>query len=153
MEAFMVLQSLTLRLAMSGLMVTVATGAFAYTGQELASKAKVKIDDARAIALKARPGAITTEELEKEKGGSGLRYSFGVKSGGAVYEVGVDAQTGRVLENKKEGPHSDRNTRRGGQEDYSDYKPLKTLRFEMIWTLPRHDLPPHRADASVRFPF
>jgi hypothetical protein len=64
---------------------------FAYTGQELASKAKVKIDDARAIALKVRPGAISTEELEKEKGGSGLRYSFGVKSGKALYEVGVDA--------------------------------------------------------------
>ncbi len=38
----MVLQSLTPRLAMLGLMVTVATGAFAYTGQELASKAKEK---------------------------------------------------------------------------------------------------------------
>jgi len=107
MEAFMVLQSLTLRLAMAGLMVTVATRAFAYTGQDLASKAKVKIDDARAIALKARPGAITTEELEKEKGGSGLRYSFGVKSGKALYEVGVDAQTGKVLENAKEGKHPD----------------------------------------------
>ncbi len=76
-------------------------------GQELASKAKVKIDDARATALKARPGAISTEELEKEKGGSGLRYSFGVKSGKALYEVGVDAQTGKVLENTKEGEHPD----------------------------------------------
>ena len=80
---------------------------FAYTGQELASKAKVKIDDARAIALKVRPGAISTEELEKEKGGSGLRYSFGVKSGKALYEVGVDAQTGKVLENAKEGKQPD----------------------------------------------
>jgi uncharacterized membrane protein YkoI len=107
MEAFMVLQSLAPRLAMVGLMVTVATGAFAYTGQELAATAKVKIDDARAIALKARPGTISTEELEKEKGGSGLRYSFGVKSGKALYEVGVDAQTGKVLENAKEGKHPD----------------------------------------------
>jgi uncharacterized membrane protein YkoI len=40
--------------------------------------------------------------LEKEKGGSGLRYSFGVKSRKALYEVGVDAQTGKVLENSKE---------------------------------------------------
>lgn len=103
----MVRRSFNLRLAMVGLMVTVATGAFAYTGQELASTAKVKIDDARAIALKARPGAISTEELEKEKGGSGLRYSFGVKSGSALYEVGVDAQTGKVLENTKEGEHPD----------------------------------------------
>ena len=40
-------------------------------------------------------------------GGSGLRYSFGVKSGNALYEVGVDAQTGKVLENAKEGKHPD----------------------------------------------
>jgi uncharacterized membrane protein YkoI len=57
--------------------------------------------------LKACPGTITDEELEKEMGGSGLRYSFDIKSGRTVYEVGVDAQTGKVLENKKEGPHPD----------------------------------------------
>ena len=55
-----------------------ANGAFAYPGQELAGKAKVTIDQARASALKARPGTITDEELEREKGGSGLRYSFDV---------------------------------------------------------------------------
>ena len=72
-----------------------------FAGQELAiaGTAKVKPEQARSIALKARPGAITTEELEKEKGGSGFRYSFVVKSGTALYEVGVDAQTGKVLEN------------------------------------------------------
>lgn len=80
---------------------------FAYTGQELAGKAKISIDQARSIALKTRPGTITDEELEKENGGSGLRYSFDVKSGNVVYEVGVDAQTGKVLENSKEGPHPD----------------------------------------------
>jgi|ERR1700756_3033982 uncharacterized membrane protein YkoI len=84
-----------------------ANGSLAYTGQELASKAKITIDEARAIALKARPGAVTDEELEKEKGGSGLRYSFDVKSGNVTYEVGVDAQTGKVLENSKEGRHPD----------------------------------------------
>jgi uncharacterized membrane protein YkoI len=42
-----------------------------------------------------------------EKGGSGLRYSFDIKSADGLYEVGVDAQTGKVLENKKEGPHPD----------------------------------------------
>jgi uncharacterized membrane protein YkoI len=36
-----------------------------------------------------------------------LRYSFGIKSGSVTQEVGVDARTGRVLENKKEGPHPD----------------------------------------------
>jgi len=81
--------------------------AFAYTDQELAGKAKITIDQARSIALKARPGTITDEELEKEKGGSGLRYSFNVKSGKVVYEVGVDARTGKILENSKEGLHPD----------------------------------------------
>jgi uncharacterized membrane protein YkoI len=81
--------------------------AMAYTGQELASQAKVGIAEARAIALKAFPGKITDEELEKENGGSGLRYSFDIKRGTVTQEVGVDAQSGRVLENKKEGPDSD----------------------------------------------
>ena len=79
--------------------------AFAYTGQELASQAKVTIDQARATALKAVPGAITDEELENE--GGGLRYSFDVKRNGKTYEVGVDAQTGAVLEHKVEGPNPD----------------------------------------------
>lgn len=78
-----------------------------FTGSELLSKAKIKLDEARTIALKARPGQITDQELEKEGGGSGLRYSFDVKAGGATYEVGVDAATGKVLENAKEGPHPD----------------------------------------------
>ena len=77
------------------------------TGQELAKDAKISIKQARAIALKAYPGEITDEELEKERGGSGLRYSFDIKRGAITQEVGVDARTGRVLENKKEGPHPD----------------------------------------------
>ena len=81
--------------------------AMAYTGQELAKHAKISITEARAIALKAHPGKITDEELEKEKGGSGLRYSFDIKRGSVTQEVGVDAKTGKVLENKKEGPHPD----------------------------------------------
>jgi uncharacterized membrane protein YkoI len=81
--------------------------AMAYTGQELASQAKVGIAEARAIALKAFPGKITDEELEKENGGSGLRYSFDIKRGTVTQEVGVDAQSGRVVEKKKEGPDSD----------------------------------------------
>lgn len=81
--------------------------AMAYTGQELANQAKVGITEARAAALKAYPGRITDEELEKEKGGSGLRYSFDIKRGKSTQEVGVDAQTGKVLENAKEGANPD----------------------------------------------
>ena len=92
-----------------GAAITILTTvpAVAYTGQELANQAKVSISDARAIALRAHPGKITDEELENEKGGSGLRYSFDIKRGTVTQEVGVDAQTGKVLENKREGRHPD----------------------------------------------
>jgi uncharacterized membrane protein YkoI len=62
---------------------------------------------ARSIALKAAPGNITKEELEKEGGGSGLRYTFVIKRGAKAYEVGIDAQTGAILENQIEGPNAD----------------------------------------------
>ena len=94
-------------LALAGLISVPSGHVSAYTGEKLAKGAKVTMEQARAIALQARAGAITDEELEREKGGSGLRYSFDIKSDGTVYEVGVDAQTGKVLENKKEGPHPD----------------------------------------------
>lgn len=89
------------------LMLASVMPAMAYTGQELATHAKVSIAEARATALKTHPGKITDEELEKEKGGSGLRYSFDIKRGNATQEVGIDAQTGEVLKNAKEGPHPD----------------------------------------------
>jgi uncharacterized membrane protein YkoI len=78
-----------------------------YTGHELAGAAQVSLAQARATALKARPGVITDQELEKEGGGSGLRYSFDIKSGGKTYEVGVDAKSGKVLENAAEGKNPD----------------------------------------------
>jgi uncharacterized membrane protein YkoI len=98
---------ITFGLALLGLISALPSHLLAYTGEKLAKEAKVSIEQARAIALQTRAGAITDEELERENGGSGLRYSFDIKSGGAVYEVGVDAQSGKVLENKKEGPHPD----------------------------------------------
>jgi len=76
-------------------------------GAKLAPTARVKLATARATALKARPGKITDQELEKEKGGSGLRYSFDILSAGKTYEVGVDAKTGAVLENGAEGKNPD----------------------------------------------
>jgi uncharacterized membrane protein YkoI len=75
--------------------------------QHLAAKASVSLVEAQRIAMNARPGAITDKELEKEKGGSGLRYSFDILSAGITYEVGVDAKTGQVLENVPEGSHPD----------------------------------------------
>lgn len=91
----------------AAVLLALATPTFAFTGQKLAGEAKVSIEEARAIALKAHPGKITDEELERERGGSGLRYSFDIKRGAVTQEVGVDAVTGKVLENAAEGPHPD----------------------------------------------
>ena len=91
----------------AALTLALAGHAFAYTGQEMEKGAKVSIVEARSIALKAHAGKIASEELEREQGGSGLRYSFDIKTGGVTQEVGVDAMTGRVLENAKEGKHPD----------------------------------------------
>lgn len=68
-------------------------------GAQYLKNAKVKLVDARAIALKTCDGKIIAQELEKERGGSGLRYSFDIRKGEVVHEVGVDAKTGKVLEN------------------------------------------------------
>ena len=89
-----------------------ATGAAAalpshFAGAELLSQAKITLAKARSTALAARPGQITDQELEKERGGTGLRYSFDIKSNGKTFEVGVDARTGKVLENDAEGPDAD----------------------------------------------
>jgi uncharacterized membrane protein YkoI len=80
----------------------VSTSALAYSGEKFAKDAKITMDQALATAQKARPGAITDRELEHERGGSGLRYSFDIKASGHNYEVGVDAMTGVVLENGPE---------------------------------------------------
>ena len=84
-----------------------STAAWAYPGQSLAAHARIQVAEARDIALHARPGVVTAEELERERGGSGLRYSFDIRTDSGVYEVGVDAQTGAVLENAREGAHAD----------------------------------------------
>lgn len=75
----------------------------AFPGQkEFGAQAKVTIQQARQIALHAFPGKIVTEELEKEKGGSGLRYSFAIKGSAGLREIGVDAASGKVLEDATE---------------------------------------------------
>jgi Peptidase propeptide and YPEB domain len=96
-----------IRYAVLGLALLLACPALAYKGEKLAKDAKISIAEARAIALKAHPGKITDEELERESGGTGLRYSFDIKSGSTTQEVGVDARTGRVLENATEGKNPD----------------------------------------------
>lgn len=89
------------------LVSSTAVSAWAWQGETLSNKANVSLQQARAIALNAHPGQITDEELEKEAGGTGLRYSFDIRSGKVTQEVGVDARTGKLLENKAEGPNPD----------------------------------------------
>src|SRR5262249_60186255 len=86
-------------LTLVGLIFAVPSYLLAYSGEKLAKGAKVSIEDARAIALKAQPGTISDEELERERGGSGLRDCFDIKGGGGVYGGGVDAQSGEGLGN------------------------------------------------------
>ncbi|MHB8453935.1 MAG: PepSY domain-containing protein [Acidiferrobacterales bacterium] len=93
--------------ALSLVLATAGTAAFAYTGEHLAKDAKIGISQARTIAIKAFPGKVVHEELEHEKGGSGLRYSFDIRRGKTTQEVGVDAKTGKVLENDAEGSNPD----------------------------------------------
>ena len=100
----------TLRFAsMLAFACAVACGgsALAYTGQQYAHDAKISMAQATQMALKVQHGKITDSELEREPGGSGLRYSFDIKSGASTHEVGIDAKTGKVLENSVEGANPD----------------------------------------------
>lgn len=90
------------------LSLALPSAALAWTGEKFAAQAKLTMKQAAAIAIKKHPGTIIDRELEREHGGSGLRYSFDIKgTAGAIYEVGVDAKTGKVLEESEEGAHQD----------------------------------------------
>jgi uncharacterized membrane protein YkoI len=96
------------RILIGTLIATLLTGtAFALDGEEYLKDASVQPAAARTTALKAYPGKIVSEELEKESGGSGLRYSFVIARHGEKHEVGIDAKTGAVLENAVEGKNPD----------------------------------------------
>lgn len=83
--------------------VVVMPPALASAGAASARRPAISMDQARQTALEAYPGGkIAKEELEKEGGGSGLRYTFDIKRGSTIYEVGVDAMTGKVLEKATE---------------------------------------------------
>lgn len=93
-------------------MKIVLTAAFATTAlllampADAASKAppkpRLSMAAARAIALKIAPGRVKDAEYEFEKGG--WRYSFDIAQGSKIHEVGVDAMTGKIVEDKFEAP-------------------------------------------------
>jgi hypothetical protein len=94
-------------LSTAGGIAAAASWPFPYKGEELAHNARVTLMTARQLAKRARPGIIISQTLEREAGGSGLRYSFDIKSGARVYEVGIDARSGRVLHDTVASPNSD----------------------------------------------
>ncbi|MEO6152355.1 MAG: PepSY domain-containing protein [Croceibacterium sp.] len=66
-----------------------------------APKPKLSLSQARAIALRLAPGKVISSEYENE--GGGWRYSFDIQQKGNVQEIGIDGQTGKIVENKSEG--------------------------------------------------
>ncbi len=76
--------------------------AYAYVGEQYAKDAKITMEQARSHALQLAPGNIKDAELEKEGSGSRLRYSFDIQTKSGIREVGIDAMTGKVVENKVE---------------------------------------------------
>ena len=86
------------------LSIAAATVAFAIGGAAIGATPptpKISKAQARAIALKLAPGKIKEGEYEYERGG--WRWSFDIQMPGHIQEIGVDAQTGRIVENSNEG--------------------------------------------------
>ncbi len=102
------MKNITTAALAAALAATVTTGVAlaSYPGQQYASRAHVSLQQARAITLRTVHGTIVSQELEYEGGGSGLRYTFDVKTQDGVREVGVDASNGAVLENTADGAPS-----------------------------------------------
>lgn len=64
--------------------------------EKYSRQAKITMEQAMEIALKRIPGTITDRDLEKERGK--LMYSFDIRdASGKVFDVEIDAKTGKVL--------------------------------------------------------
>jgi uncharacterized membrane protein YkoI len=60
-------------------------------------RVQLSIESARAVALERVPGTVIDEELEKERGR--LQYAFDIRdANGKIFDVEVDAQTGKILQ-------------------------------------------------------
>lgn len=87
---------------MKNMIMIISLAASALVGPQIANAkpAGVTMAQARAIALHAAPGRI--EKSEREREGSGLRYSFDIRQGNRIHEIGVDVATGKIVEDKFE---------------------------------------------------
>jgi hypothetical protein len=68
----------------------------------MAQTPKLSKKGAQAIALKLHPGHVKSAELEKEHGIQ--IYSFDILTKDGVREVGIDAASGKVVEDSLESP-------------------------------------------------
>lgn len=91
-------------IAMAGLATTASVAATSASAASLARKvpaAKLSMAQARATALRVAPGKVIKSEYEKE--GGAWRYSFDIRQKNHIQEIGVNAMTGKIVENKSEG--------------------------------------------------
>lgn len=85
---------ITSTLALTALAGLAATAAVASGPAKPA--AKLSMAQARTIALKKAPGKVVESDYENENGG--WRYSFDIRQGKRIHEIGVDANTGKIVE-------------------------------------------------------
>lgn len=76
-----------------------AATAFA-RGNHASPPAKLTKMEAQSIALEAASGKVVSVEYEKENGA--WRYSFDILQGDRIHEIGVDANTGEIVEDSYE---------------------------------------------------
>ena len=62
-----------------------------------APKPKISEAQARKIAMTVAKGTFAEADYEKE--GGSWRWSFDISENGKIHEVGVDAMTGKIVEN------------------------------------------------------
>ena len=65
-------------------------------------KTQLTMEGARKIALQKEAGNVKSQELEKEKGR--WIFSFDIERDKQIHEVGIDANTGEIVEDSVENP-------------------------------------------------
>lgn len=96
-------------------------------------RAKITLEEARAIALKRVSGTFVEEELEKEKGR--LQYAFDIRdSAGKVWDVEIDAITGEVLQAAEDDEDGDNNQGSLNKAKKSIYRAANTIKNVTVRT-------------------
>lgn len=93
-------------LAGAGALSLAGVAGVVYAGEQ-APAARISMDEARATALAAAPGEIDEAEYEDE--GGAWRYSFDIRENGRIHEIGVDANSGEIVEDSWENADDEAN--------------------------------------------